>query len=136
MTYQGTDEELWAKAEKVAYKDYQGRGIYYNEKFYFDDPGGLMADAGGVWPEMVYGTIESPIALDAFRIIDDLEQSEEAYEDYEVSVEGCRAIEEFCERWNRRYADTSYSPDFETGITNADEAGEASWRRENDVQGI
>ena len=117
------ERDLWAKAKKVALADYQGRALYFKGEYYFDDPDELVRDAGGAWPEMVFGTIETPIALYALGIVYDLEQSDAAYDDYEVPDEGVTEIEEFCDRWNARYADRSYCPDFETGITNDDEAG-------------
>ena len=121
--YRDDDEELelWREAKKVGLKDYQGNGFYYKGRYYFCDPDELIEEAGGLWPEGVFGTIETPITLDAVVILDDLEQSDDAYEDYEVSDAGARAIKEFCNEWNRLYADRSYYPDYETGITNDDE---------------
>jgi len=124
--YRDGDEELepWMGARKVALKDYQGKGFYYKGRYFLNDPDRLIEEAGGTWPDGVFGLIETPIALDALGIVDDLEQSDAAYEDYEVSEAGVEAIKEFCEKWNGRYADRSYSPDFETGITSDNEVGE------------
>ena len=111
-------DETWEKAKKVPLKDYDGDCMYIDEgegEYHFD-PEDIILAYGGKWPEGVYGTIKTPIVLDALEIVDALEQSDAAYEDYEVPDDGVKAIKDFCEQWNERYGDKSYLPDFNIGI--------------------
>ena len=110
-------DETWEDARKVPLNDYKGDCLYVDTdegEYYFDARDILLGY--GEWPEGVYGTIETPIVLDALEIVDGLEQSDAAYEDYEVPDDGVKAIKDFCEQWNEKYGDKSYLPDFNIGI--------------------
>lgn len=56
---------------------------------------------------IIYGGKVEKIRIYPQRIIEDLEESDEAYEDYEVDEAGREFIRAFAEQYNDRYADES-----------------------------
>ena len=56
---------------------------------------------------IIYGGTAEKIRIYPENIITDLEESDEAYEDYEVDEEGREFIRAFAKEYNERYADES-----------------------------
>ena len=116
-------DSRWERARKVPLKDYEGDCLYFydgeHERYYMGADG-ILLDNDGKWPDGVYGTTKVPIELDPCDIADRLEDSDDAYEDYEMPHEGYQELKDFCRQWNEKYRDVSYWPDFEIGIVDGD----------------
>ncbi len=112
----------------MMYKEYdekfKGNMIYceFNKHFYMsleDVLDGLEHESDEVIYNIknsLYGTIKTPIKLSVESITDILEESDDAFEDYEVWGEGLDAIKNFVEEWNTKYVEYSYFADMNLKI--------------------
>lgn len=112
-------KEQWDAAEKVYYGDYPDQAVCYGGDNYFlsvddfmesdeyEDAKEELADAEYI---ELWATEHVKNELVPGQIVDMLEESDIAYEDYEVCAAGIKAIEEFCEKWNKEFAEKSWFP--------------------------
>lgn len=113
--------EKWEKAEKVRWNEYDGDGIYIEglgPEYFLPVPSpDELVDAWESWYEdpfpgcgalMAYGVVAEPIEIAA----DDIEELLNgcAYEDYEVTYEMRRDLDQLCDEWNAKHGDKAYWP--------------------------
>lgn len=65
----------------------------------------------------IYGTIRENIELSVSGIVDLLEDSDNAYEDYEVEGKALEDIKRFVESWNSKHKEYSYFPNMNLKIS-------------------
>lgn len=106
--------QRWNDAVKTPLDEYHGKGFFV-EGEYYQTPGEII-DEFGEWPYEVYGSYEDAIVLRTDDIAELLEDSEFAYEDYEISGKPYASIKEFCDTWNDKFSERSYSADYHIGI--------------------
>lgn len=127
------ERDRWDSAKHVPYSQYDGEMIYCEqlEDFFTDEETLIDRWAEFNWsdieftpePELyvfptygVYGTEKVLNALSDLEIIELVESSDLAYEEYEMPEGARAAIKEFCERWDTDWAEYSYFPDYSIGI--------------------
>lgn len=80
----------------------------------------LFAEENITAPEFpadgVYGCYETKLGLAPEQVEALMEESDYAYEDFELSDAACRDIKAFCESFNEKYAETVYFPNWSVGV--------------------
>lgn len=64
----------------------------------------------------IYGCYETKLGLVPEQVEALMEESDYAYEDFELSDAACRDIKAFCESFNEKYAETVYFPNWSVGV--------------------
>jgi len=107
---------IYDKATKMTEEEYYEKYPYnmvcYNNEYYCDVEDLLCClydstDEETELPDYCFGTTELEIKLDALSIIDDLEEYSNC-ENFLVSDEAKRELEEFVENWNKKYKGSCY----------------------------
>lgn len=108
-----SERSKWEKLPRIKASEFTGP-VYYDSRFFFGGQGELldsMECEGNPAPEWGALTTERMLnGLCADYLVDYLEDNDNSSEDYEVSDAARRAIDEFCEEWNRKYAEWTYFP--------------------------
>ena len=108
-----SERSKWEKLPRIEASEFTG-AVCYDGRFFFGGPDELLdsLDCEGEpvpkWGALTTERIQNGLSAD--YLVDYLEDNDCSSEDYEVPDAARRAIEEFCEEWNRKYAEWTYFP--------------------------
>lgn len=125
--YAEQQKARWEAARKVPLSQYDGQELYcnlndcyYATTDYEEMVDALFAEERISAPEFpadgVYGCYETKLGLVPEQVEALMEESDYAYEDFELSDAACRDIKAFCESFNEKYAETVYFPNWSVGV--------------------
>lgn len=125
--YAEQQKARWEAARKVPLSQYDGQELYcnlndcyYATTDYEEMVDALFAEENISAPEFpeggVYGCYETKLGLVPEQVEALMEESEYAYEDFELSDAARCDIKAFCESFNEKYAETVYFPNWSVGV--------------------
>lgn len=125
--YAEQQKARWEAARKVPLSQYDGKELYcnlndcyYATTDYEEMVDALFAEESIPAPEFpaggVYGCYETKLGLVPEQVEALMEESDYAYEDFELSDAACRDIKAFCEAFNEKHAETVYFPNWSVGV--------------------